>query len=890
MRGKLIIVAGAFLSLAAGAVGGPGTLTYQGSLVTTGGQPVGDGTYRMRFSLCASESGGTAVWSETETAVAVRGGLFACTLGDGQPFGMLCSTQTHLWLEVAVDLNGSGQFEASEIYAPRQCLASAAWAVEADRLGGLAAGDFQRRVTGTAPAGSFITVINADGTVVSAVDQVGAGDITGVTAGTGLTGGGVAGAVTVAADTAYLQRRVTGAAPAGSFIRAINADGTVVSGADQVGSPAWALLGNGGLTAGMHFLGTTTNVPLELRTNNSRALRLEASAGAPNVIGGWQGNVVSGGVVGATIGGGGESGAAINQVSAHYGTVAGGHYNTAGGESSSVGGGWNNVAGGQDSTIGGGSANRATQPNATVAGGLRNEATSVSSTVGGGYENRARGWDSIVAGGSENDAASTYAVVSGGRRNHALNLGATVGGGVDNSAGGEYATIAGGYTNTATNYYATVGGGVGSVASGYGATVGGGVVNEASGGHSTVGGGNVNAATHSNATIGGGLLNTAGGIYTTIAGGASNTASGLCATVGGGQSNLAAEQYSTVAGGERSSATATHATVGGGTANRANGDHATIAGGRENSADTTGTVIGGGYGNHAEAPYATVAGGAYNRAIENITTIGGGMTNMASRLGSTIGGGAWNRVDGDYATIAGGEQNEAYGISSATGGGNYNNAGGDYSTISGGTYNEANGDYAMVAGGYGNGASGDGSFAAGHRAVAAHEGAFVWSDRQNHATQSTTINEFRVRATGGVVFVTGIDAAGNPNAGMRLASGGSGWLVVSDRNLKTDFEPVDTRAVLERVAALPMESWRYTSQDATVRHIGPMAQDFHAAFGLGEDELGINSIDADGVALAAIQGLYQMVRDKDAAVAAQQGRITALEARLLALEQQRTGE
>jgi small-conductance mechanosensitive channel len=105
--------------------------------------------------------------------------------------------------------------------------------------------------------------------------------------------------------------------------------------------------------------------------------------------------------------------------------------------------------------------------------------------------------------------------------------------------------------------------------------------------------------------------------------------------------------------------------------------------------------------------------------------------------------------------------------------------------------------------------------------------------------------------------------------------------------------------VLEKLAALPVQEYNLKSQDPAIRHIGPVAQDFNAAFGYGESDRAINMEDADGVALAAIQGLYQTVQEKDTQIAtlkaenaAQQQQITALqqqnaaiEARLSALEQ-----
>ena len=87
---------------------------------------------------------------------------------------------------------------------------------------------------------------------------------------------------------------------------------------------------------------------------------------------------------------------------------------------------------------------------------------------------------------------------------------------------------------------------------------------------------------------------------------------------------------------------------------------------------------------------------------------------------------------------------------------------------------------------------------------------------------------------------------------------------MSDRNAKENFKPVNARAVLDKVAALPVSTWNYKAQTNGVRHIGAMAQDFKRAFGVGETDTGINTVDADGIALAAIQGLNQIVQEKDA--------------------------
>jgi hypothetical protein len=95
-------------------------------------------------------------------------------------------------------------------------------------------------------------------------------------------------------------------------------------------------------------------------------------------------------------------------------------------------------------------------------------------------------------------------------------------------------------------------------------------------------------------------------------------------------------------------------------------------------------------------------------------------------------------------------------------------------------------------------------------------------------------------------------------------------LCVSDRNQKKNITPVDGAAVLERVARLPISTWTYRTEPDGVRHLGPMAQDFRASFGLGDDDRTYFAVDAQGVALAAIQELHRVVVE-------QQKRIEGLE-------------
>ena len=81
-----------------------------------------------------------------------------------------------------------------------------------------------------------------------------------------------------------------------------------------------------------------------------------------------------------------------------------------------------------------------------------------------------------------------------------------------------------------------------------------------------------------------------------------------------------------------------------------------------------------------------------------------------------------------------------------------------------------------------------------------------------------------------------------------------------------DPAPVDGYEILEKLAALPISTWNYVFDDSSVRHLGPMAQDFKAVFGLGESDKVINMVDANGVVMVAVQALYRRIKTLEAEV------------------------
>jgi hypothetical protein len=156
-------------------------------------------------------------------------------------------------------------------------------------------------------------------------------------------------------------------------------------------------------------------------------------------------------------------------------------------------------------------------------------------------------------------------------------------------------------------------------------------------------------------------------------------------------------------------------------------------------------------------------------------------------------------------------------------------------------------------------------------------GALVLSDTFSYtgtSLTSSTSNQFLVRYSGGIRFF----ADPETYTGVELHPGGNAWSPTSDRNLKENFAAVDYREFLSRLDKVPVTTWNLKSQSAAIRHIGAMAQDFQAAFRVGEDDRHISTSDADGVALAAIKGIHELLKEKDA-------QIEKLEKRLAALEQ-----
>jgi hypothetical protein len=294
---------------------------------------------------------------------------------------------------------------------------------------------------------------NGAGGWTCAADTAGTGTVTSLTAGSGitLTPSTITTTGTIAADTSFVQRRVSAFCPVGSAIRIIDVSGAVSCETDDSG-PVNAFVNGGNAFGATAVLGTTDNQALDIRTNGSRVMRYAPNAISPNLIGGHPQNSVDAGVRGATIAGGGVAVGDSdpnftlenpNRVTDHYGTVGGGYGNQAGGNLglgfacfATVSGGWNNVASDQFAAVGGGNRNTASGSSSAIGGGQQNSASGNFSAIAGGALNVAGGFQGAVPGGLLNSAGGDRSF-AGGRRAKVRDA-AAVGGGDTNGDEGTF--------------------------------------------------------------------------------------------------------------------------------------------------------------------------------------------------------------------------------------------------------------------------------------------------------------------------------------------------------------------------------------------------------------------------------------------------------------------
>ncbi len=784
----------------------PKILNYQGYLTDTLGNPIND-SLDMIFRIYGTASGGTAIWIETQIEVPVLKGIFNVLLGSVTPVpDSVFTRSTNRWLELRV---------GGQTLAPRTQITSAGYAYMATYSD---TAEYAR----SAPGGADNDWIIVGNDMYSGVSgNVGIGTATPqrplqVIRSVSMFGYAVG----------HFENTETMFDGVGVYGACSNADGN--------GWGGWFKGGEIGVRGTVQPTGSSEYHGVEgICDGNSGSGsnygiygRSEGSNSARGVYGYAHGTGINYGIYGIAENGttnwGGyfdgnvyiSDSLGVDVLDPRYpldvnGVICGGWVDTVNGYGGGILAGYSNLAG--------------------------DAFDDTASVVTGGYNNSVTGKYSFIGGGLNNAVTYRYAAIVGGYADTASGQYSFIGGGQSNIASLDNAVVAGGYNNTASGGTSTICGGMNNVSSNAASFVGGGSENVASESRTVVSGGWGNTASGWCSTIGGGYNNAALEYASVVAGGREDTARAVYGAVLSGRYNLAGDAFddtaSVVTGGYNNSVTGKYSFIGGGFNNAVTYRYAAIVGGYADTATGQYSFIGGGQSNIASSDNAVVAGGSNNTASGGTSTVCGGSGNVSSMAFSFIGAGYGNTASGNRSVVGGGDGNTAGGYCATIGGGDLNIASGNRSAVGGGQGDSAVGDFAVVAGGRSNKASGIYSYAAGRRAKALHAGSFVWTDSMNADWGSTGVNQFIIRANGGVGINTSspgypLDVAGACHA--------SSFPTSSDQRLKKNVEQLSgVLAKLMKVRGVKFD-WneKYEAMGRSTGHkeIGVVAQEIEAQF------------------------------------------------------------
>ncbi len=306
--------------------------------------------------------------------------------------------------------------------------------------------------------------------------------------------------------------------------------------------------------------------------------------------------------------------------------------------------------------------------------------------------------------------------------------------------------------------------------------------------------------------------------------------------------------------------------------------------------------------------YSTVGGGSGNMASAYISTVAGGQFSTATGYGSMVPGGYSNAAAGDYGFAAGyrakinashdgaflwaDQSNFDFNSAAANEFAARCTGGARFVTAIDGQGIPTNQLTLTSAGNLGVGiknplgalhvhAATDENFVSRDASIALGKppGTFTGVSFQgvNDANTANKMLAFigdPIVIAGGNVYIGHLAPASLPTQPLQVDNGaycsaGGVWANASDRNLKENFSPLDENEILNRLDTVPIQKWNYKNERQAV-HIGPVAQDFYAAYQLGDSDKSISTIDVDGIALAAIKALHKTIKELRTEITEQQ--------------------
>jgi hypothetical protein len=281
----------------------------------------------------------------------------------------------------------------------------------------------------------------------------------------------------------------------------------------------------------------------------------------------------------------------------------------------------------------------------------------------------------------------------------------------------------------------------------------------------------------------------------------------------------------------------------------------------------------------------TVASGIASISLGNTTVASGRYAVAIGYLDSatadeSVALGSYTKATGQYSFATGAGSVASGGISTAIG---------DYATASA-LYSVAIGDNCLASGTNAVAigectASGSSSTAIGYYASTnSHNGAMILGDDWASTMNSSADNQLMARFVGGIILYTSGNGNQSTWSGVQVAAGGGSWSSVSDKRKKENFQTVNGEDILNKIHLLNISSWNYKTQNKSIRHIGPFAQDFYATFQYGESDTTITDVDINGINLIAAKALEKRTGELNQASKEQQRQIDELNAKNEALE------
>lgn len=844
----------------------PQTISLQGVVRNADGTVLDQGQTHMRFLIYAVENGGSPVWSETKWVHVVQG-VFGTQLGSDSALNVDFSQQYYVTYQVV----GSPEFS------PRIPFSSVPTSFRAEVADSLTGG-VVRSINGSRGElhikgvnGTQVTVLGDTITIDAASQGAGAsfwernGPVVSTTArvAIGTEEVPISGVAAHIKGSLLISESIEVANPPMSgrnmFYSALNS--TLWIGRQSVDS-VWSdtsyshstmLPGyNNSLHTGWSSILGGFNNEIDTYSTYTTIVQgynnhIADSSGFSSILNGQNNNAEE---MFATVVGG-----QLHDVSAEYATIVSGLFNTVRGEKSTIVGGNSQYISGENSFIGNGVDHYITGNSAGVVAGDSNTIRGDAGFIGGGENNEVDliGFSSGILAGENNIVERPNSSIVAGEANAIIGLGGSsfIGAGKDNSLNGSSSFIGAGFLNSVSavegavvaGRYNTVGSAGAGIVSGWGNGIG------QLSGYSFIGAGYQDTIRGNSSGILAGMYNVVFGDYSSVVAGRSNSVTSDRSFIGAGTENDVTSDHSNILGGSDNVVSSNMSSILGGQNNEVTANYASIVGGANNSVVEEYGAILSGANNDVEGDFAVVLGGNYNTAVGD-GSLAHGFRNTAGTAASdsaNIALGLRNTTSARGASAIGFE-NEAHGRGS--------------SAI--GYQNEARGNYSFAAG-IESQANASQTVAIGTRARAHHSGSVVICATNNTSAADTigTANNAGIvmLAERGMFLTNQFGQATwdqtkllNTSTGAYLSNGGT-WTNSSDSTRKSNIKHIDNADILQKIRLLNISEWEYKDDEGRARHIGPMAQDFYAAFGLGHDATSISTIDPAGVALSGIQAL-----------------------------------